>query len=149
VSSARLRRAALKAAKAYGRDWYLAVRSLQEPSVRRVAGHVALVVAGDGPSSELPPPVAVWKVYADGREEPLRGARFASADRWLLRDVLAAGPQVAGSYLSPFEGTYRSLAPTEGPASFVSAPEVLVGEVELVPTGADRKDAPILAPPSP
>src|SRR5690606_4826915 len=30
VSSARLRRAALKAAKAYGRDWYLAVRSLQE-----------------------------------------------------------------------------------------------------------------------
>lgn len=149
VSSAKLRKGALKAARAYGRDWYVAVRRLQEPAIRRLAGHGALVVAGDGPDSQLPPPVAIYKVYADGREEPMRGARFAGADRWLLRDLVAAGPQVGTSYLAPFDGTYRGLAPTEGLPSFVSAPEVLVGEVELVPTGADPTDAPILQPPSP
>lgn len=149
ASSARLRHAALKAARAYGRDWYVAVRRLQEPAVRRLAGHGALAVAGDGPASQLPPPVAIYKVYADGREEPLRGAHFANADRWLLRDVVAAGPQVGASYLAPFEGTYRGLAPTEGLPSFVSAPEVLIGEVELVPTGADPTDAPVLPLPSP
>lgn len=147
VSSARLHRAAARTARAYGRDWYLVVRELQEPSVRRLAGHAATAL--DGPTGELPPPVAVWRVYADGREEPLRGARFASADRWLLRDVVAAGPRVETSYLAPFEGTYRSLAPIEGLPGRMSAHEVLVGEVELVPMGADASRVPILPPPSP
>lgn len=111
-----LRRQALKLAEAYDRDYVLIVRR--------------------APYGE---PLSVTRLYADGREELLRGASFASMQRYILRDIVAAGAQVEESYKA---WRYPSL--TNGWTTWISAPEVLVGEVELVPEPPDPRDAPVL-----
>jgi hypothetical protein len=101
----------------------------------------------DEEETPLPPPVWVTRVRADGSEETLRGATFAGVERWMLRDILAAGAPLDQDYLAPMSGSYGGLAPTEGMASRVRAPAVLIGEVELVPTPGDPRQLPALSPP--
>jgi len=144
-SDKKLRKRALKAAAAYGRDWVYVVRRLQEPAV---------LSSGSGDWSfmteelTLPPPVVVFRLDAKGTETPVRGARFANISRWILRDVLAAGVQVEGAYFAPLgtDGYYSS--PLEGLPTRLSAPSVLIGELELVASPGDPKEIRILKAPT-
>jgi hypothetical protein len=96
----------------------------------------------------VPPPLVLIRRYADGREEQVRGAVFAGVERWVLRDVVAAGPVREADWFAPFSGRdYTGLAPTEGMASHGSAPEVLIGEVELVPAAPEPRQVPVLPAP--
>jgi hypothetical protein len=142
-SSRHLHRAAVRAARDVGLDRYLVVRSLWEPALTDV-------VDGAPPSiGSLPPPVtAAWR-GADGHEEPVRGLSFEGVHRLLLRDIVAAGLQNTGSFLAPFAPGASDLGPTEGLATLLSAPDVLVREMELVPLASDPGDPPVLALPSP
>lgn len=144
LSERKLRKKALRMASAYDRDWVVVVRRLQEPSVRMVGA-----TSWPSDDSALPLPVAIYKLYADGREEPLRGAAFAGVQRFVLRDVQAAGEQVTASFLAPASGgdSYAFLGPTEGMPTRISAPEVLIGELELVPTPGDPDEVPVLPRP--
>ena len=85
---------------------------------------------------------------ADGTEQVLRGAAFAGIERWILRDIVAAGPATAADYMAPLQGDYGGMAPTEGIATHVRAPSVLVGEVELVPVAGDPRQLPSFPPPA-
>jgi len=140
-----MRRRATKLARAYGHDHFVVVRRIQVPAVVRRAGGGWF--DEDGPTA-LPAPVAIFRVYADGREERIRGAAFASVQRWALRDIVDTGASSEGSFLAPFDGSVSSLGPTEGLASWIVAPDVLVGEVELVPQRGDPRDVPLLPPPT-
>jgi hypothetical protein len=145
-SAAKLQKMALKVARSYGRDWYLVVRKLQEPSVLSEIPGTSNPFGEDGVA--LPPPVEVVRVHADGQEEVVRGAAFAGVERWMLRDLVAAGPQVDGSYLAPIYGNeWWMLTPTEGLPTWISAPTVLVEEAELVPSPGDPQDTPVVPPP--
>jgi hypothetical protein len=137
LAEAALRRAAIRAASAYGRDWVLVVRHLQDPGVRTWSDRDGWVAASEQP---LPPPVAVWRVYADGREELLRGARFGGVDRWVLRDLLAAGKPVVRDYYDATDGEFASLRALSGTPARITAPAVLVGELEVVPDSGDPRD---------
>ncbi|MEN0066613.1 MAG: metallopeptidase TldD-related protein [Myxococcota bacterium] len=139
-----LLRKALKIARSYGHDHVMVVRRIQVPGVMRRAGGPWFDSEG---ASSLPPPVGVFRVHADGREEPLRGVAFASLQRWALRDIVDSGAVSEGSFLAPFAGSVSGLGPTEGLASWIAAPDVLIGEVELVPQSADPRDVPLLPPP--
>ncbi|MEM6930010.1 MAG: metallopeptidase TldD-related protein, partial [Myxococcota bacterium] len=140
-----LRKRALKLTRAYGHDYVVVVRRIQEPAVVRLA--TGDWFDQDGPTA-LPPPVAITRVYADGREELVRGASFASIQRWALRDIVDTGPSTEGSFLAPFGGSFSSLGPTEGLPSWIVAPDVLVGEVELIPQRGDPRDVPLLPAPA-
>lgn len=141
---------ALKLAKAYGRDWYLVVRRFQEPSVRAVGAGGTMFSFGDDDSSlGLPPPLQVIRVSAKGDETTLRGARFPSADRWALRDIIAATGRNEGAYLATRSGKpLDDDGPTGGLPTWISAPSVLIGELELVPAPGDPREVPRLPPPS-
>lgn len=144
LSEAKLWKAAAKAARAYGRDWWVVIDRLQEPSAMGFQTGVWF----DVDETPLPPPVVVKKRWADGREEVLRSARLAGVQRWLLRDVVAAGPGVDADHLAPaIAGDWGGLRPTEGIVSHVRAPAVLIGEVELVPDPGDPMDKPVTPPP--
>jgi TldD protein len=151
TSAKKVHKAAVKLARSYGRDWYVVVRRLQEPAVLSAGGGGMMLLGGGGDdSSALPPPVALVRVYADGREEVLRGAQFAGVHRWVLRDVVAAGDRVEGSFMASSEGSGNNTSsPTEGLPTWISAPEVLIGEMELVPAPGDPRDVPLVPPPSP
>ena len=143
-SAKALRKRALKLARAYGHDYVMVVRRIQEPSIVRLAG--GNWFDEDGPTA-LPAPVAVHRVWADGREERLRGVSFASIQRWALRDIVDTGALSSGSFLAPFGGSVSSLGPTEGLPCWIEAPDVIVGEVELIPQRGDPRDVPLLPPP--
>jgi hypothetical protein len=145
VSEAKLRKLALKAARSYGRDWVFVVRRLQVPAVQGLSsGGGGMVIFGGEEGPALPPPVVVVRRYADGREELVRGAAFASVHRFVLRDLVAAGPQVQTDVLFPASGGWADLGATEGLPGRISAPTVLVGEMELTPMSGDVRDAAVL-----
>ncbi len=145
-SASALRRRAMRLARAYGRDWVLVVRRLQEPAVLGLDPNAPYYDPRDA-GTPLPPPMAVVRLFADGREEVLRGARFASVQRWILRDIVAAGAQIETDYLAPASGSYGGIAATEGMPSRVRAPAVLVGEVEIVPAPGDNQARAAYPPP--
>jgi predicted Zn-dependent protease len=143
-TQAKLVKKGLQLAKAYGRDWVVVVRKLQEPCVMGLESQLVM----DDDKLAVPPPVEVVRRYADGHEEPFRGASFAGIQRWVLRDLVAAGPERQGDWFAPFTGrNYAGLSPTEGMASHLWAPDVLVGEVELVPAGGEPREIPVVPPP--
>jgi hypothetical protein len=145
LSRGRLHRTALALARSYGLDSVMVVRRFQDDTVRRL-GDPGLMPDDD---SERPPlPVEVVRLWGDGREEPLRGAAFARLDRFALRDVVAAGPQVDGTFLAPFHPDRASFSPVTGMPTWLSVPEVLVGELELVPLPPDPRSRPAVPPPA-
>ena len=145
LSRAALVKRGLKLARAYGRDHVLVIDRLQEPAMLELGQDFWY----DEDELPLPPPVSARRVYADGHEEVVRGVAFAAADRWLLRDIVAAGPRVEATWLAPAFGGWGGLGPTEGLASWTASAEVLVGEVELVPRPGDPMDRTMIPPPSP
>jgi len=144
-SETAVHKAAQKLARAYGRDWIVVVRRLQEPAVLALSDESRFEDSDQ--AVVLPPPVAIVRRYADGREEPLRGATFSGVHRWVLRDIAAAGPMGDSDYMAPAFGGYAGLGPTEGMPCRMTAPDVLVGELELVPAPGDPRAIAALPPP--
>lgn len=138
-----VRRAGLDLARSYGRDHILIVRRLVDPSL--IPGEVP--TGDEGGGLGLPPPLVAWRHYADGREVPVRGLSFAGVHRWVLRDIVAAGPQATLSYMAPFRPGSATFSPIHGMPTWISAPEVLVGEMELVPMSADPRERRAIPPP--
>jgi hypothetical protein len=144
LSARALRKRALKLAASYGHDHVMEVRRIQDPATR-LLGDPSAWMSED--TRGVAPPVAVYRVYADGREERLRGARFVSVERWALRDIVAAGRPVVRDYLSALDGDDSGMGPTGGKPCRMVAPSVIVGELELVPAPGDAAAARLLAPP--
>lgn len=134
----------LKMAAAYGHDHIIVVRRLQHDAVRSAAG---VYTRDEG--LRLPPPVELVKLGSDGSEEVLRGAEFASVQRYLLRDIALAGPMSSGAFLAPMDPDNSYLGITQGLPTLITAPDVLVREIELVPSTRDPRNKPVLSLPSP
>ena len=101
--------------------------------------------ATSGP--KLPDPIDVVKRYADGHEEPVRGMHWNGMDRRVLRDVLAAGAPTTRTYLQPMRGHEDAGDPLYGLPVTVSAPSVLISEVELDPDTGPKPTLPMLPSP--
>ena len=96
----------------------------------------------------MSPPVLIYRVYPDGREELVRGLRFRGVSTRTLRDILAASQETA---LFEFINNSAPLAFLgEGgyvAATSVVAPGLLFEEMELeVPQEPLQKRA-IVPPP--
>jgi len=144
VGTAKLYKTGLKAARSYGLDHVLVVRRLEVPAVANLSRGWTFEVDEPG---ILPDPIDIVRRYADGREERVRGAAFANVARFVLRDVLAAGPSHSSSVMIPLDGGWDELGATEGLAGWTRAPAVVIGELEVVPKGGDPRDVPRLPHP--
>jgi len=140
ASSARqLHRQAMKLTGAYDNDHYLVVRRLSEPAIAGDDVGAMFSLGGDD-GAALPAPIEVVRVYADGSEVPVRGLSFADAGLSVLRDITAAGEATTDTFLEPpprsgYRGQMYGLSVT------VTAPDVLIGELELV-AGTDAAEKP-------
>lgn len=141
----RLWKKAFKLASAYGRDHVVVVRRLTHPALRGYGDPDAMFQD----VATVPPPVALVRRYADGREEVLRGAAFAAVERWVLREIAAASGEARHAYLAAWDGDTSNLGPTEGRPSTLVVPEaVLLQELELLPMAGDPSAVHVLPPPS-
>jgi TldD protein len=151
LSAAKLTKTAIKAASSYGLDWVYLIERLEEPSVHSLGGGGGFFLFGGGEEgATLPTPTVIYKLHADGTKERVRGMRFAEVQRFVLRDILAAGALQTVDFMAPVSsgGGYGSLGPTTGMASQVRGPAVLVGEIELVPAPGDPMSLPLLKIPA-
>jgi hypothetical protein len=125
----KLRKKALKLSRQVGNDYVLVVRKLTPLEL-----HDSLEIAfsGDAPLSGLSAPLEMVRLYRDGREVPVRGAKFFGVDRRVFRDIVMAGPQSDWMHMidePPFE--MRFDIGFFGYGTSWSAPAVLISEMEL------------------
>jgi len=92
-----------------------------------------------GQESALTAPLEAYKVYADGRREPVRNLEFSNVTVRTLRDILQTGDQ-------PHAYHYLIGNDYEMPVSVV-CPSILIEEMELKKTEAKIKTPPVLASP--
>jgi TldD protein len=111
-------------------------------------------LAQSGPQSggsvrPISPPVLVYRVYPDGREELVRGLRFRGVSTRSLRDVLGASQEtVLFDYVNngaplAILGAGGLLAPTS-----VVAPALLFEEIEFEVPQEQLPKLPVVPPPS-
>jgi len=133
--------------KPYG----MLVRKLDFPYSSGVAElrQLAAGAAQSGAVRPLSPPLLVYRVYADGREELVRGLRFRGVSTRTLRDILAASRETAlfeyVNNAAPLAmlGAGGVLAPTS-----VVAPGLLFEEVEFEFPQEQLPKLPIVPPPT-
>ncbi len=130
VSMKRLKKQALQLARTAGLDHVIVVKRIEPPGLTET---FEVALSGDAPLSGLTRPLEVVRLYADGREEPIRGLSFSGVDRRVLRDIAAAGPMGPPvGVLDEGQGPGRySLGAVSGLLGSWTVPAVLVTEVEL------------------
>lgn len=151
LSAAELRKKLIESAVQLGREYAIVVRKVDFPSfapadeLRRIGQRTAR----SGGGRAVAPPLLIYRLYPDGREELMRGLRFRGLGLRSFRDLLAAGdgPTVF-NYLD--NGAPLSLV---GAGSFVigcsvTAPALLFEEVELEVAADDLAKPPIVPPPT-
>jgi TldD protein len=133
--------------KPYG----MLVRKLDFPYSSGVAElrQLAAGAAQSGSARPLSPPLLVYRVYPDGREELVRGLRFRGVTTRTLRDILAASQETAlFEYINnaapmAMLGAGGVLAPTS-----VVSPGLLFEEVEFEFPQEQLPKLPIVPPPT-
>jgi hypothetical protein len=134
-----------------GKSYAMLVRKLDFPFAGS-AGELQALAQGSqqsgGSARPVSPPLLVYRVYPDGREELVRGLRFRGMSTRTLRDILAASQETAqfdyinnGAPLSLMTaGGY--LAPTS-----VIAPGLLFDEIEFELPQEQLPKTPVVPPP--
>jgi len=129
ASARKLHKTAMAITNTYGNDHYLVVRRFRDGSADTGFR------LGPARQSPLQDASILLRVYGDGREELVRGATIDGLQRRSLRDIVAAGS--AGTETSTWGGD-----PVQ-----ITAPAVLIDEVEVRPTEESAEKPPPLASP--
>jgi predicted Zn-dependent protease len=151
VPLADLKKKMVDMCKERGKPYGMLVRKLDYPFSAGASELRSLASAsaqGGGSARPVSPPVLVYRVYADGREELVRGLRFRGVSTRALRDVLAASQESAlfdfvnNAAPLAFVGAGGYLAPTA-----VVAPGLLFDEIEFELPQDQLSKPPIVPPP--
>ena len=143
-SDKRLRRKALALAREAGLPYILVIRRLEPPAM---AEDFRIAFSGEGPLPGLTRPLEAYRLYPDGREEPVRGLEFVGVDRRVLRDIaMAGGISEPTNAMDSAPGSRRfSIGAVGGLPVTWSAPSVVIVEMEL--RGQGGIDQRVLPPP--
>ena len=144
-SARKIHKRALALASSYGHDHYVVIRQLQEPASRLFGDPRAYLT--DDQALQLPPPLVAWRVYSDGREEMYRSVEISEVQRYALRDIAAVGEPVTMDYLASAYSFPAAEGAVQGLPTRITAPSVLVGELELFPAPPERQKPRLLDPP--
>jgi len=129
-----LQRRAQALARQAGLPYVLVVRRLSPPAMSE---DFEIAFSGEGPLAGLTRPVEAYRLYPDGRQEPVRGLSFVGVDRRAMRDIAMAGARgPAVGVMDGAPGSQRfSVGSVGGLPSSWSVPPVLVTEIELRGSG--------------
>jgi hypothetical protein len=152
TSLADLKKRLIDMTKERGKPYGMLVRKLDYPYSATAGELQALAQASSqsgGSARPVSPPLLIYRVYPDGREELVRGMRFRGISTRTLRDVLAASSETA---LFEYVNNAAPLALLGAggylaPASVV-APGLLFDEIEFEPPRDQMPKAPTVPPPS-
>lgn len=152
VPLADLKKRLIQMITSQGKPYGMLVRKLDYPYSASSSELQSLAQASaqsGGSARPVSPPILIYRVYPDGREELVRGLRFRGLTTRTLRDVLAASTEtVAFDYVNvavplAILGAGGYLAP----ASVIS-PGLLFEELELEPPQDQLPKPPTVPPPN-
>jgi hypothetical protein len=132
--------------KPYG----MLVRKLDYPSTasfREIQSLASSAMQGGG-ARPVSPPILLYRVYPDGREELVRGLRFRGLTARALRDIVAASDEnfvfdfINNGAVLAYAGMGGYLAPAT-----VVAPSLLFEEIEFDVPREELSRPPIVPPP--
>ncbi len=138
--------------KERGKPYGMLVRKLDFPFSAGTGELRQLIAAGaqsGGSARPVSPPLLVYRVYPDGREELVRGLRFRGVSTRSLRDILAASEETAlfdyvnNSAPLALLGAVGYLAPTA-----VVSPGMLFDEIEFEFPKDQLPKPPLVPPPT-
>jgi hypothetical protein len=148
---AKLKQQLIDLCKERGKPYGMLVRKLDYPFSAGF-GELQSLAQGSqqsgGSVRPVSPPVLIYRVYPDGREELVRGLRFRGMSTRSLRDILAASEETAlfefVNNAAPLAllGAGGYLAPTS-----VISPALLFEEIELEIPQEQLPKRPIVSPP--
>jgi hypothetical protein len=151
VPVADLKKQLLELCKTRNLPYGIVVRKLDFPSsasideLRRLAA--ASANEGSGPHL-FSSPILSYRVYADGREELIRGVRFRELNVRSLRDIRAAGDDTTVfDYLDNGAPLALMGAGSYAAETTVIAPSVLVDDLEVRKVDDELPRLPIVPPP--
>lgn len=146
-----LKKRAAQMAMDRGKPYAMLVRKLNFPFIGPVSELQSLAQASQqsgGSTWPLSPPVLIYRLYPDGREELVRGLRFRSVSSRNLKDIEAASAETA---LFDFINNSAPLA-LVGQGGYVAgtavvSPGILFEEMELEQPQDQLQKRPIVPPP--
>ena len=134
--------------KPYG----ILIRKIDYPSTASMGELQSMITSmaqSGGGGRPVPPPILVYKIYPDGREELIRGVRFRGVSSRSLRDITAASEEVAFFDFVNNGGPFAMMgSPGYLAAATVVAPGLLFEELELERSQEESSKVPIVAPPT-
>jgi hypothetical protein len=147
VSLSELKLKMMEMVKQQSRPYGLIIRKMDFPSSGAVEG-LRRSGATRGGGRTVSAPILAYRVYADGREELVRGLRFRGLTTRSLRDISAASTEKA---LFQYLDNGARLA-IQGASSFVVgcsvvSPAILFEDLELEPFEGDLLKLPVVPPP--
>jgi hypothetical protein len=147
VPVAELKRKLIELCRARNKPYGIIVRKMDFPSSAGV-DEVRRLMAGQQGGRPVSPPILVYKVYPDGREELVRGIRFRGFNVRSLKDILAAGDDSAAFEYMDSTAPFALI----GGAGFtaetcVVAPSILIDDLELHPAEEELPKLPVVSAP--
>ena len=126
------------------------VRKMDFPSTAS-GNEVRRLISGaarSGGSRPISLPLRVYRVYADGHEEMVRGLRFRALNVRSLKDIVAAGNDI-NVFNYPENGQPFALmgAGSETAETSVVAPTLLIDDLELVRMEDEQPKLPLVPAP--
>lgn len=149
VPVAELRRKMMELCKERDKPYGYVVRRMDYPSVANTEEATQLVMKGMV-NGALPVslPVRIYKVFADGHEEQVRGLGFRGVNAKSLKDIVAAGDDPAPFSFSYSHQIFAMIDANDAshPATVI-APSILVDDLDLKPLEGDLPKLPVVPSP--
>ncbi|HTM51587.1 MAG TPA: metallopeptidase TldD-related protein [Bryobacteraceae bacterium] len=152
VAPAELKKKMIEICKTRNKPYGILIRKMDYPSsasydeLRRLLTGSA---SSGGSAKPVSIPILAYRVYADGREELVRGLRFRGFNARSLKDILAASDE---NYVFDFldNGAPMALMGSGGSVaqSCVISPSVLIDDLEMERSEEDFPKVPVVPPPS-
>jgi hypothetical protein len=146
-----LKQKLLEMCKNRGKEYGILVRRIDFPSsaslqeLRQTMSHGG---QGGGGSQRVSAPVLIYRVYADGREELIRGVRFGGLNVRSLKDIVAAGDDETVFELLDNTAPFALMGATGYVnEACVIAPSILIDDLELHKMDEELPKLPIVPAP--
>ena len=151
VPPAELKKKLIEMIQQRNKPYGMLVRKLDYPSgmsLEELRRSTTAMAQSGGGTRPVAPPLLVYRVYPDGREELVRGLRFRGVSTRSFRDIAAAG---SDTFVLNFLESQVPFA-LMGAGGFVSnasviAPGILFEELEFERTQDDLPKLPLVPPP--
>jgi TldD protein len=150
VAHAELKAKLIEMLKQRDKPFGMMVRKMDFPSTASNSEVRRLIsgAARSGGSRPVSLPLRIYRVYADGREEMVRGLRFRALNVRSLKDIVAAGDDAnVFNYLENGQLFALAGAGAETAETSVVAPSLLIDDLELVRMEDEQPKLPLVPAP--